>query len=121
MMAVTPPRPISSYGEFWPFYLREHADPRTRAWHIAGTGAAVALLIAALASFSFELLIAAAIVGYGPAWMAHALVEKNRPATFRHPLWSLISDFRMVAAWLTGTLDRELEKAGVQGSAKTQH
>ncbi len=110
---------IASYGEFWPFYLREHANPRTRAWHIAGTGAAVMLLIAAIANYSFGLLIAAGIAGYGPAWMSHALIEKNRPATFRHPLWSLVSDFRVVGAWLTGTLDRELEKAGLQGARKT--
>ena len=104
---------IANYEEFWLFYLREHANPRTRFWHIAGTAVALALVIMAFATYDFELLIAAVIAGYGPAWISHFAVEKNRPATFRHPLWSLVSDLRMVGAWLTGTLARELEKAGV--------
>ena len=104
---------IASYREFWPFYLREHSKPETRLWHIIGTGAASILLVGALLSFSYELFLAALIAGYGPAWFAHFLVEKNRPATFRHPIWSLVSDYRMAGAWLTGSLGHELERAGV--------
>jgi hypothetical protein len=110
---MSEPARIASYREFWPFYLREHANPATRVWHIAGTGAASALLIAAILTFSYALLIGALIAGYGPAWIAHFFVEKNRPATFRYPLWSLISDYRMAGAWIAGTLGRELKKAGV--------
>jgi hypothetical protein len=111
---TTPPR-IETYREFWPFYLREHANPDTRLWHIVGTGAASVLLVAALVSFSYELFFAALLVGYVPAWATHFVIEKNRPATLRYPLWSLISDYRMAAAWLTGRLTRELEAAGVPG------
>ncbi len=107
-----PPR-IESYAAFWPFYLREHSKLDTRLWHIVATGASSIILVAALVTFSRQLLIAAIIAGYGPAWVAHFAIEKNRPATFRYPLWSLVSDYRMAAAWLTGTLDAELRAAGV--------
>ena len=113
---LSEPASIASYREFWPFYLREHAKPETRLWHIIGTGAASMLLVAALVTFSYELLLGALIAGYGPAWFAHFFVEKNRPATFRRPIWSLVSDYRMAGAWLTGSLDQELEKAGVAPS-----
>jgi hypothetical protein len=113
---MTEPAGITSYAEFWPFYLREHAKHETRQWHIVGTGASSVLLVAALVTFSYELLLGALIAGYGPAWFAHFFVEKNRPATFRYPLWSLVSDYRMAGAWLTGSLGRELEKAGVPHS-----
>ena len=104
---------IETYREFWPFYLRQHANPDTRLWHIVGTGTASVLLVAALASFSYELFFASLLVGYGPAWASHFAIEKNRPATLRYPLWSLISDYRMASAWLTGRLARELQAAGV--------
>lgn len=102
---------ITSYAVFWPHYLREHARPQTRAWHYLGTS----LALLGVASFILTrrpwFLVGAVTAGYAPAWIGHFFVEKNRPATFQHPTWSLISDFRMFAAWLGGSLAAELAKA----------
>ncbi|MFL6688777.1 MAG: Mpo1-like protein [Alphaproteobacteria bacterium] len=108
------PDRIITYREFWPYYLREHARPTTRSIHFLGTGVATACLIALMATGNPWLLPGVLIGGYGPAWVAHFFVEHNKPATFRHPLWSLVSDYRMAFVWLTGQLDRELLKAGVK-------
>jgi hypothetical protein len=104
---------FSTYREFWPHYLREHARPETRALHFLGTGISTAALIALASTGESWLLPIALAAGYGPAWIGHFLVEKNRPATFTHPFWSLVSDYRMAFAWLTGRLAAELSKAGV--------
>jgi hypothetical protein len=111
---------IETYREFWPYYLREHAHPETRLWHIVGTGTASVLAVASLVSFSYELFLGALLIGYGPAWIAHFTIEKNRPATFRYPLWSLISDFKMAGAWLTGSLQDELRAAGILGTGPSE-
>ena len=81
---------------------------------MAGTALAVVFLVAAILAWHVWLLLAALVAGYGPAWLTHFMIEKNRPATFRYPIWSLISDFRMTATWLSGGLSRELEKAGIK-------
>ena len=105
---------IQNYGEFWPHYLREHAKPATRYWHYGGTTLALIAITGLIASANLWFLGLAAIGGYGPAWIAHYFVEKNRPASFTHPFWSLFSDFRMYVIWLAGRLEKELEQAGVR-------
>jgi hypothetical protein len=104
---------IARYAEFWPYYLREHAGPRTRAVHFFGTGLALLALFAFVLTGRWLWLTLAPFAGYGPAWIGHFFIEKNKPATFQYPLWSLVSDFRMFFIWLGGGLDRELKKAGV--------
>jgi hypothetical protein len=106
---------LTTYSAFWPHYLREHARPATRALHFAGTACGLVLLIAAGVTGLAWLVLPAVVSGYAFAWLAHLLIEKNRPATFTYPLWSLISDFRMFFLWLTGRLGPELRKAGVDG------
>lgn len=112
---------IPSFTEFWPHYLREHARPETRALHYAGTTLLIVIAAAAAWTGTGWLWIAVPICGYGFAWGGHFFVERNRPATFTYPLWSLISDFRMWALWLTGRLGPELERAGVgQATRRTK-
>ena len=105
---------IATYAEFWPYYLREHAHPRTRAIHAFGTAVALLLLAMALLAASWWLFLLAVVAGYAFAWASHMLIEHNRPATFTYPTWSLVSDFRMAWLMATGRLGPELEKAGVR-------
>jgi len=93
-----------SYGEFWPRYLDEHTRAETRALHFAGTCLGLFLLAGAVAATDWRLAAAALVSGYAFAWVGHAFIERNRPATFTHPWWSFVSDFRMLFAWLGGGL-----------------
>ncbi len=104
---------IRTYGAFWPYYLREHAKPRTRGLHYLGTGLATLSLVALVATGRWWFGPLALVAGYGPAWLAHFFVERNRPATFTYPLWSLASDYRMAWSWISGRLPAELAKAGI--------
>lgn len=104
---------FSTFGEFWPHYLREHARPATRAVHVGGTWVALAVLLFGLLAGPRWLILLAPVVGYGCAWISHMLIERNRPATFTHPAWSLRGDLRL--AWLaaTGRLGPELRRNGL--------
>lgn len=88
---------LRSFDEFWDHYQDLHRDPVNRGLHAIGTAAAVGLLAYALLRRRYRLLPLVPLVGYAPAWAGHVLVEGNRPATFGHPLWSLLADFRMLA------------------------
>lgn len=107
---------FTTFDEFWPFYLQEHAKPQTRALHYVGTTLVFAVAAFAIASGSLWWLLAMPVAGYFFAWLAHFTVERNRPATFTYPAWSLLADFRMYFLWLTGRLGPELQKAGVKPS-----
>ena len=101
---------LASYAEFWPFYLEEHSRPQTRRLHFLGTGGAILAMVLAVLTREPWLLVLVPVLGYGLAWVAHFAVERNRPATFRYPLWSLFSDLRMFGLWLGGRLDAEIAR-----------
>ena len=104
---------FQSFAAFWPHYLREHARPATRLVHVGGTWAAAVLLLVALLVGPWWLALLAPVLGYGCAWISHLLIERNRPATFTYPAWSLRGDLRL--AWLaaTGRLGAELRRQGL--------
>ncbi|MFC7291613.1 Mpo1-like protein [Hirschia litorea] len=107
---------IQTYAQFWPFYLRQHAAPKTRLIHYVGTLLGFIPIILGIVSDPIWFL-AWPVVCYGFAWSAHFFVEHNKPATFTYPFWSLVSDYRMLFQWLTGTLEKELEAAGIPSKA----
>lgn len=99
-----------TYEEFWPFYVSQHMNPTCRALHFGGTS--LVYLILVLAGVVAPMwLLAAPVIGYGFAWVGHFAFEKNRPATFTYPLWSLRGDFRMHRLMLFGRMKPEIERA----------
>jgi hypothetical protein len=95
---------FASFAEFYPYYLAEHSNSTSRRLHFVGTSLVIALLTYALASFNFALLLGVPVAGYGFAWAGHFFFERNRPATFRHPFYSLLGDFVMFRDLITGKL-----------------
>jgi hypothetical protein len=98
------PKRFKTYKEFYAFYLTEHSKSATKALHFVGTLIALLFLALALAVREPRFLIVALVNGYLFAWLSHFFIEKNRPATFRHPFYSFISDFKMFFEILTGRL-----------------
>jgi hypothetical protein len=88
-------RKFSSFAEFYPYYLSQHRDPVCRSLHVAGVllAAAAALLIALGGSWRELWLVP--VLGYGLGWVGHFVFEGNRPASFRHPFYSLLGDLVM--------------------------
>jgi hypothetical protein len=110
---TTDPR---TYTEFWDFYVSEHSKPLTRVLHFAGTTMGLLLLVFFVARGEWYYFPVFFLAGYGFAWFAHFVIEKNRPASFRFPFWSFISDFKMIALMLSGQMSAEVER--VHGDAK---
>jgi hypothetical protein len=99
-----------SFAHFWPYYLRAHMDPRTRAFHYVGTITGTILFLTGLFEGPWWLMALGLIAGYGIAVPGHFLFEGNRPATLINPHWSFVGDFYMLGLFLTGRLDREIER-----------
>jgi hypothetical protein len=84
---------IKSLKEFYPYYLKEHQHPTSRLLHFIGTGIVIIVLLSAVISSRYIYLILIPPIGYGFAWIGHFYFEKNKPATFKYPFYSLASDF----------------------------
>jgi hypothetical protein len=98
---------FASFREFYPFYLSEHRNPTCRKLHFAGSSLVLGLLLAAIVTPYWWLALLMPIAGYGFAWVGHFKFEKNRPATFRYPAWSLAGDWVMYWQLLTGKIPFE--------------
>jgi hypothetical protein len=108
-------REFRSYQEFFPFYVGQHSRPATRRLHFAGTHLGALAASAALIARRPVGVLAFPVIAYGLAWYSHFAIEKNRPATFGHPLWSLRGDLQMLAMMWQGR-DDELTRI-----ARDQH
>ena len=100
--------------EFWLRYLRAHRNRGSRVLHYLGSLLAVASLLLAIVRLDWHWLIAAPLFGYGFAWTAHLAIEGNKPQTFGHPFWSLLSDYRMLLLAFIGGLEPHLRRAGLR-------
>jgi hypothetical protein len=95
---------FSRFADFYPFYLSQHADRSCRRLHFAGTSLGLAAVAAALLTLNFWWLLAGLAAGYAFAWAGHFFFEKNRPATFTHPLYSFMGDWVMWADTIRGKI-----------------
>jgi len=102
---------LKSFAEFWPFYVREHSRPLNRTLHFIGSTLGLVCLLEAFVTRNFWFVPLGLIIGYGFAWAGHFFVEKNKPATFKYPLWSLRADWKMWSLTLFGRMDGEVRRA----------
>ena len=103
MTAQTTER-FQSFAAFYPYYLQEHSNPVCRRLHYVGSLLVLAVLGYALLTQQWLWLLAMPLVGYGFAWVGHFVFEKNRPATFDYPLYSLLGDWVMLKDAFTGRI-----------------
>ena len=106
---------FQSFWAFFPYYLSEHRDRTCRVLHYIGTSLAVLTLLTAIVTLNPWLLLAIPVIGYGFAWVGHFFIEKNRPATFTYPVWSLMGDFVMLGMAVTGRLKKHLDAIPEEG------
>ena len=97
-------REFTSFRQFYQFYLSEHSNPLNRRLHFAGSIIVLIIVLTAILSRNLTVFLLAPVFGYGIAWCGHFFVEKNKPATFKHPLWSLMSDWMMFKDIMTGKI-----------------
>jgi len=95
---------FETFAQFYPFYLGQHADRTCRRLHFAGTSLGALAILHSFSTLDFWCLLAGLVAGYAFAWAGHFFFEKNRPATFTHPLYSFMGDWVMWKEMLTGRI-----------------
>ncbi len=93
-----------SFKEFYPFYLSQHQNPTCRRLHFVGSLLVLVTLFSVVITRQFHYLLALPLIGYGFAWLGHFFFEKNKPATFIYPFYSLLGDWVMFKDMLIGKI-----------------
>ncbi|MDF3818484.1 DUF962 domain-containing protein [Leptospira sp. 96542] len=101
---------FTTLKDFFPFYLEEHSHPVNRALHFIGSSIALGCIIGFITTLKFHILGFALVSGYFFAWVGHFFIQKNRPATFKYPFYSFVSDWIMFSKMLVGSLNKEYSK-----------
>ena len=110
MVDAYPNKKFADFAAFWPFYVSEHYHRGNRRLHFIGTAIGLVFLAAAIMLRRPALLLGMPLFGYSFAWIGHFGLQHNRPATFKHPLWSLRGDYKMFFLMLTGRMDQEIAR-----------
>jgi len=95
---------IKTFEEFWPYYMSQHRKRGTRLVHFIGTSFALFFLCEYFVTSDWRLLPVGFVSVYGPAFLSHYIIEKNRPATFEHPFLSIGGDLKMFFLMLIGKI-----------------
>ncbi len=101
-MSTVKQQGFESFAEFYPYYLQEHQNPSCRLLHFIGSWLVLGVIAAAIATTNWMLLWLMPVIGYGFAWIGHFFYEHNKPATFKHPIYSLMGDWVMFKDILFG-------------------
>lgn len=109
-----------TFEEFWDYYVGEHKHPTTRILHFVGSTLAAGCVAGALFTRRRWLILLAPILGYGPSWIGHFFIEKNKPATFKYPLWSLAADYVMIWKMIRGEMQAEVDRVIRQQEEKAK-
>lgn len=104
---------FKTLAEFWPFYLGEHSNKLNRVLHFIGSSFGLFFLVQFFLTLNFYFLLYGLTSGYAFAWIGHFFIQKNKPATFKYPIKSFISDWRLFFYTLTFQIDKELKKYSI--------
>ena len=102
---------LQSFKDFWPYYVREHSLFANRVLHFIGSSAGLICLAETFVTGNLWLIPLGLVIGYGFAWVGHFFIERNKPASFKYPLWSFRADWKMWSLMLIGRMEPEVRRA----------